>query len=570
VRPHVCHLTLPASEYEYLGHVFENMDGEIYPMVGLRTPGEAIRANFGQQPFKYDIESYAHLQRNVVWSKIQSLPITWSSRALAFQTANDETESMAISDTRKNEDETHEAMGGIIMDYLSHHGYAATAEAFRLALVARSSASESNAAALASSTNSMDVTMPSSESKQLAISSAADILARQRITAALTSGDVDYVLETMSDRYPDALAANGGWLLFRLRCRKFVELVLEAAAALKIARKVEAAEVASRDKGKAPSVPTPPPTASVPIRRAPTHHMHPSFVFEEEEDDDLRGNGNMMDVDEEDEDAVDHRAVQEQLVHTPSSSPIPTSHFSTPTTKNTQYTNTRTTSAPIAISRPLIPISTASSSPSSTPPKPSPISTFPAVASNGATSKGTTNPLLSVPTNTTPNPMITPLFPMPTTPQPRGLITAPPPPMSSAAQAALEHIFAYGRQLDADYGADERAHVQMLFHRTSSLVAYENPLEAGGDVSRLAGQEAREELAVAVNEGILGQLAFFCCLCLWVLFSFSRFVASQERNSRPVLERMYEQAAATVVHLGLTGTGAAAYADMERELLKEE
>jgi hypothetical protein len=142
--------------------------------------------------------------------------------------------------------------------------------------------------------------------------------------------------------------------------------------------------------------------------------------------------------------------------------------------------------------------------------------------------------------------------------------------MSSAAQAALEHIFAYGRQLDADYGADERAHVQMLFHRTSSLVAYENPLEAGGDVSRLAGQEAREELAVAVNEGILGQLAFFCRLCLWVLFSFSRFVASQERNSRPVLERMYEQAAATVVHLGLTGTGAAAYADMERELLKEE
>lgn len=33
---------------------------------------------------------------------------------------------------------------------------------------------------------------------------------------------------------------------------------------------------------------------------------------------------------------------------------------------------------------------------------------------------------------------------------------------------------------------------------------------------------------------------------------------------------MYEQAAATVVHLGLTGTGEAAYADTERELLKDE
>lgn len=51
--------------------------------------------------------------------------------------------------------------------------------------------------------------------------------------------------------------------------------------------------------------------------------------------------------------------------------------------------------------------------------------------------------------------------------------------------------------------------MQMLFHRTSALVAYENPLEAGGDVSRLAGQEAREELAIAVNEGILGTFFFF-------------------------------------------------------------
>ena len=475
-------------------------------MVGLRTAGEAIRANFGQQPFKYDIDSYAHLQRNTVWSKIQSLPITWSPPTLAFQATTDATDSNAAS---KNEDETREAMDKIVMDYLSHHGYSGAAEAFRLSLAARSSASESNAAALASSTNSMDIAVPSSESKQLAISSAADILARQRITTALLSGDVDYVLETMSDRYPDALTANGGWLLFRLRCRKFVELVLEAAAALKIARKVEAAEAASRDKGKAPSVPTPPPTASVPIRRAPTHHVHPSDVFEEEEDGDPHENGNVMDVDE-DEDAADHRAVQEQLAQTPSSSPYPASHFPTPATtpaKKVQYISARrTVASPITISRPLIPISTASSSPSSTPPKSSPVSTSLAITSNGATSNGSTNTPHPLPMNATPNPKITPLFPLPVPPQPRGLITAPPPPKSSAAQAALEHIFAYGRQLDADYGADERAHVQTLFHRTSSLVAYENPLEAGGDVSRLAGQEAREELAIAVNEGILGEL----------------------------------------------------------------
>ena len=28
----------------------------LYPTVGLQTPGEVVEANFGQQPFKFDIE----------------------------------------------------------------------------------------------------------------------------------------------------------------------------------------------------------------------------------------------------------------------------------------------------------------------------------------------------------------------------------------------------------------------------------------------------------------------------------------------------------------------------------
>lgn len=493
----------------HLGHVFESIDVEVYPMVGLCTAGEAIRANFGHQPFRYDIESHVHLQRNTTWLKIQSTPMTWSPSELTFQPLDTATSGVEEEGTKARETDTREAMEKIVMDYLSHHGYAQAAEAFRLSIAARSS----NTAALASSTNS------SSDSKVLALSSSADILSRQRITTALLSGDIDYVLETMSDRYPEALAADGGWLLFRLRCRKFVELVLEAAAALKIARKVEVAEAASRDKGKGPSVVTPPPTASLPIRKA-LAHTRPSYVFEEEEedDDDDREDSNAMDIDENDEeDAADHRAVQEHLLQTPSSSPIPSSHFSSP--RRVEKT------APMAIFRPLIPISTASSSPDSTPPNASPIAVAPLsilspisdvgsngssnrAASNGATGVALTTSTLSsnLATNAPPKVTSAPLFAeIPSPPKPRGLITAPP--RSSSAQAALEHIFAYGRQLDADYGADERAHVQMLFHRTSSLVAYENPLEAGGDVSRLAGQEAREELAVAVNEGILGTFA---------------------------------------------------------------
>lgn len=30
----------------------------LYPSVGLRTPGEVVEANFGQRPFRFDIEGY--------------------------------------------------------------------------------------------------------------------------------------------------------------------------------------------------------------------------------------------------------------------------------------------------------------------------------------------------------------------------------------------------------------------------------------------------------------------------------------------------------------------------------
>ncbi|KAF8323327.1 SPRY-domain-containing protein [Clavulina sp. PMI_390] len=391
-----------------LGHVFENIDGELYPMIGMRSSGEAIRANFGHAPFKYDIESHAHLQRNATWLGIQSKPVAWSHNSIKFETPSVPSSSTQPDSNRTAENDTREAIEKIIMDYLSHHGYAGTAEAFRLSLAARST----TAAALSSSTNS----------------SSTDILARQRIEAALLDGKIDVVIDTMGDRYPEALSAEGGWLLFRLRCRKFVELVLEASDAVKAAAKAE---------------PRPSPINGVSSR---------------------------------------------SLAKFASAMPPP---------------------------------SMAPATPAHAPPR---IRAF-----------------------------------LPSPPQPRGLITdgsssqpslfASTSASSSAAQAAMDHIMAFGRQLDADYGADERPRVQSLFQLTVSLVAYVDPRIVGGEVGHLASHEARIELAIAVNEGIL---------------------ASQGRHPRPVLERAYEHTAAMVMHLGLTGTGAAAYADIERELLQEE
>ncbi len=35
---------------------FRDLKGTFYPTVGLRTPGEVLLANFGQRPFRFDIE----------------------------------------------------------------------------------------------------------------------------------------------------------------------------------------------------------------------------------------------------------------------------------------------------------------------------------------------------------------------------------------------------------------------------------------------------------------------------------------------------------------------------------
>lgn len=47
----------------------------LYPTVGLQTPGEIVDANFGQQPFVFDIEDYMSEWRAKIHSMIARFPI---------------------------------------------------------------------------------------------------------------------------------------------------------------------------------------------------------------------------------------------------------------------------------------------------------------------------------------------------------------------------------------------------------------------------------------------------------------------------------------------------------------
>ncbi|KAH9982169.1 hypothetical protein BGW80DRAFT_1261937 [Lactifluus volemus] len=116
-------------------------------------------------------------------------------------------------------------------------------------------------------------------------------------------------------------------------------------------------------------------------------------------------------------------------------------------------------------------------------------------------------------------------------------------------QAALRAALSYGRTLGADYKqeAAERQEVQMLLERTWSVIAYHFPVEAGGDVGRWAGQDARDTLAGEVNQAIL---------------------ESQGFPRQPALECIYRRTSACLVQLGFLGAGAAVFADLQRELLE--
>uniref|UniRef100_A0A8C5A8U8 RAN binding protein 10 n=1 Tax=Gadus morhua TaxID=8049 RepID=A0A8C5A8U8_GADMO len=153
-----------------LGVAFTDLPPNLYPTVGLQTPGEIVDANFGQQPFVFDIEDYMSEWRAKIDSMIARFPI--GERLGEWQTV----------------------LQNMVSSYLVHHGYCATATAF------------------ARATETMIQEDQSS------------IKNRQRIQKLVLAGRVGEAIEETQQLYPDLLEHNPN-LLFMLKCRQFVEMV---------------------------------------------------------------------------------------------------------------------------------------------------------------------------------------------------------------------------------------------------------------------------------------------------------------------------------------------------------
>ncbi|XP_068197681.1 ran-binding protein 9 [Antennarius striatus] len=153
-----------------LGIAFTDLPPNLYPTVGLQTPGEVVDANFGQHPFVFDIEDYMREWRTKIQAQIDRFPLG------------------------EREGEWQSMIQKMVASYLVHHSYCSTAEAF-----ARST-------------------------DQAVHEELASIKNRQKIQKLVLSGRMGEAIETTQQLYPHLLERNPD-LLFMLKVRQFIEMV---------------------------------------------------------------------------------------------------------------------------------------------------------------------------------------------------------------------------------------------------------------------------------------------------------------------------------------------------------
>ncbi|KAI0073805.1 SPRY-domain-containing protein [Panus rudis PR-1116 ss-1] len=462
----------------FLGMVFDNVGKglSLFPSVGLRHSGESIRVNFGQAPFKYAIEDHVHTQRNRVWAQIQSTRIDWSllrggaksepvpepevpsgsgsgtGAAGAGAGVGGGTGIRAVGEEKAQAQEIEEAkepLRRLVYQYLAHHGFLKTAQAFKaqcdgkLPSSSTSHSSEDKGrdrsedradedqdddehdmdtddapGSAEPSTRSSTVTITETEEQ--------DLRRRVGIVNAVMKGDVDTALNQTQTYYPTVFEREQGLMLFKLRCRKFVELILEASEAVKRVK----AEQPSREREKERESQRGRGREEGSVALASSRRDGSVGVVE------MDGEG-AMDVDDPSPEALAHSS--NSTHHTFTDGLIGHGH------NNGQSTIHPQTQRRLAVSR----------SPSA----------------SSSSSRTQTQRHSS--------------------------------PSAALAKTALHNAIQYGQKLEADYKHDARPEVRAHLKRTFGVVAYPDPLAVGGEVAEIAGQEARTRLATELNQAIL-------------------------------------------------------------------
>lgn len=91
------------------GTAHTDVKGKLYPSIGLKKPGDHIRANFGQNPFVFDIDNMMRQQRKEIEDSIR-------------ETSIEKLITPPVNET--------ELIQNLVLQFLQHDGYVETAKAF--------------------------------------------------------------------------------------------------------------------------------------------------------------------------------------------------------------------------------------------------------------------------------------------------------------------------------------------------------------------------------------------------------------------------------------------------------
>ncbi|GAA6006258.1 hypothetical protein JCM11491_002086 [Sporobolomyces phaffii] len=230
----------------FIGYAFSNLSGKLYPTIGLRTPNESVRVNFGQMAFKFDVESLLLDRKRTILSRINdttSLPSHYYLSPSQTPTPPIPTLSNQAPNAGASErDRLHETLQSLIGGYLRHCGYDDTARAFERQVtrertergegIMTGPSSTSSVALGAAQNDDDDGDGDAGENASRGVHAASSAELRSRILSLAMTDQTRDALDLVREHYPAVLERGSGTsadeleLVFKLECREFVEAVL--------------------------------------------------------------------------------------------------------------------------------------------------------------------------------------------------------------------------------------------------------------------------------------------------------------------------------------------------------
>ncbi|KAK5121297.1 hypothetical protein LTR85_005463 [Meristemomyces frigidus] len=160
----------------------------LYPSIGIKKPGEHLRINFGRTPFVFDINRIMDQERQAIMNEINRADVSLLHPP----------------------DDENTLIHKLIGQYLAHEGYVETAKAFSRDVHEQQRSLSTDPEALQARDSDDDI----------------HAINRQKIRKSILDGDIDRALKYTSSYYPHVLEEERNKdIYFRLRCRKFIEMM---------------------------------------------------------------------------------------------------------------------------------------------------------------------------------------------------------------------------------------------------------------------------------------------------------------------------------------------------------